>query len=66
MENVSTEERFIEVERRLNNLEGNETPTEKKAEWAIVCSDCKKDATVPFEPFENSKVQCRDCYSKRQ
>lgn len=29
-----------------------------------VCSDCKKETTVPFKPTEGRPVYCRDCFPK--
>ena len=31
-----------------------------------VCSDCKKECTVPFKPREDRPIYCRDCYSKHK
>lgn len=32
----------------------------------IKCSDCGKDAEVPFKPREGSPVYCKDCYAKHK
>ena len=32
----------------------------------IKCSDCGKDAEVPFKPIEGRPVYCRDCFMKRR
>jgi len=32
----------------------------------IKCSDCGKDAEVPFKPREGTPVYCRDCFFKRK
>jgi CxxC-x17-CxxC domain-containing protein len=32
----------------------------------IKCSDCGKDAEVPFLPREGTPVYCRDCFFKRK
>ena len=32
----------------------------------VKCSDCGKDAEVPFKPREGSPVYCRDCFFKRK
>jgi CxxC-x17-CxxC domain-containing protein len=29
-----------------------------------VCSDCGKEAQVPFKPTEGRPVYCRDCFPK--
>lgn len=30
--------------------------------WPAVCSVCKQNCTVPFKPYPNSTIKCRDCY----
>ena len=32
----------------------------------VKCSDCGKDAEVPFKPREGSPVYCRECFFKRK
>jgi CxxC-x17-CxxC domain-containing protein len=32
----------------------------------IVCSDCGKEAEVPFKPEGDRPVYCRDCYQKHR
>lgn len=32
----------------------------------IKCSDCGKDAEVPFKPREGTPVYCRDCFMKKK
>jgi len=32
---------------------------------AVVCADCGKDTTVPFEPRSDRPVYCRDCFTRR-
>ena len=32
----------------------------------IKCSECGKDAEVPFKPREGVPVYCRDCFFKRK
>lgn len=32
----------------------------------IKCSECGKDAEVPFKPREGTPVYCRDCFFKRK
>ncbi|RLI93911.1 MAG: DNA-directed RNA polymerase [Candidatus Altiarchaeales archaeon] len=34
--------------------------------YHIVCSDCGKDAEVPFKPDGNRPVYCRECYQKHR
>jgi len=31
----------------------------------VVCADCGKDASVPFQPRDDRPVYCSDCYSRR-
>jgi len=32
----------------------------------IICSDCGKEATVPFKPREGRPVYCQECFEKRK
>lgn len=32
----------------------------------IKCSECGKDAEVPFKPRNDTPVYCRDCFMKRK
>jgi len=32
----------------------------------VTCSDCGKEAEVPFKPTEGKPVYCRDCYQKHK
>ncbi|TFG02035.1 MAG: DNA-directed RNA polymerase [Promethearchaeota archaeon] len=32
----------------------------------ITCSDCGKEAEVPFKPDGERPVYCQDCYKKRR
>jgi CxxC-x17-CxxC domain-containing protein len=32
----------------------------------ITCSECGKEAEVPFKPREGSPVYCRDCFMKKR
>ncbi|OGD54148.1 DNA-directed RNA polymerase [Candidatus Bathyarchaeota archaeon RBG_13_38_9] len=32
----------------------------------IKCSDCGKDAEVPFQPKEDRPVYCQDCFRKHR
>jgi CxxC-x17-CxxC domain-containing protein len=49
-----------------SQFEGAENEQEGKEEYAIVCSICGVDATVPFEPRRNAKLLCRECHKVRQ
>ncbi len=41
----------------------NSGPVEKHK---AVCSECKKECEVPFEPTPGKEVFCRDCWAKRR
>ena len=32
----------------------------------VICSDCGKEAEVPFKPVDDRPVYCKDCYRKRK
>ena len=32
----------------------------------VVCAECGKDATVPFQPRGDRPVYCSDCFSKQR
>jgi CxxC-x17-CxxC domain-containing protein len=34
--------------------------------YKIKCSDCGKDAEVPFKPAEGRPVYCRECFMKHR
>jgi CxxC-x17-CxxC domain-containing protein len=34
--------------------------------FSVVCSQCGKDAEVPFQPSGDRPVYCSDCYRSRQ
>ena len=34
--------------------------------YTIVCSDCGKEAEVPFKPSGDRPVYCRECYQKHR
>lgn len=38
----------------------------EKKMYSVVCSECGKEAEVPFKPDENRPVYCRECYQKRR
>ena len=44
-----------------------ETSEEPQREmFTIKCSECGKDAEVPFKPTEGRPVYCRDCFMKHR
>ena len=38
----------------------------KRKMHKIKCSDCGKEAEVPFKPIEGRPVYCRECFMKRR
>ena len=32
--------------------------------YSVICADCGKETTVPFEPREGRPVYCKECYAK--
>jgi len=38
--------------------------TPQREMFPVVCSDCGKETTVPFEPRQGRPVYCSDCYRK--
>jgi len=38
--------------------------TERKM-YKVICSECGKEAEVPFKPDESKPVYCRECYQKK-
>ncbi len=32
----------------------------------VICSDCGKEAEVPFKPTEGRPVYCRECFQKHR
>ncbi len=44
-----------------NRSYGNSSPRQM---FPVKCSDCGKDAQVPFEPRGDRPVYCSDCYRK--
>jgi len=39
---------------------------EPRKMYTITCSECGKEAEVPFKPTEGRPVYCRECYQKRR
>jgi CxxC-x17-CxxC domain-containing protein len=39
---------------------------ESRESFSVVCADCGKDTTVPFQPRGDRPVYCSDCYSKHR
>jgi len=38
----------------------------QRKEFAVVCAECGKDTTVPFEPKGDKPVYCLDCFRKNK
>ena len=38
----------------------------QKKMFEIICHDCKKASTVPFEPRKDKPVYCKTCLQKRR
>ena len=34
--------------------------------YTVICADCGKETTVPFEPREERPVYCKECYTKHR
>jgi CxxC-x17-CxxC domain-containing protein len=47
---------------RYGNSTFNYTPGRQA--YPVVCADCGKETTVPFEPRQGRPVYCSDCYRK--
>ncbi|OGI57254.1 hypothetical protein A3B85_01695 [Candidatus Nomurabacteria bacterium RIFCSPHIGHO2_02_FULL_37_13] len=58
----------VVVEREINNWSGmslgNENEPGNVEKFDVVCSLCKKTATVPFKPEKGRPVYCKDCIAK--
>ena len=58
------------VEREINNWSGmslgneNESSSSGVEKFKIICSLCKKEATVPFKPEKDRPAYCKDCIAK--
>ncbi len=53
---VEFKEKFVEAK-----------PKRKKWGFNIICSECGKEATVPFKPRENQdNLCCKECYKKKK
>lgn len=47
-------------------IESKSNNQEARKEFAVTCSACGKDTTVPFEPKPGWNVYCRDCYKEHR
>ena len=60
-EEASAEEEFGDKEEAEETSEGP-----GREMFTIKCSECGKDAEVPFKPTEGRPVYCRDCFMKHR
>ncbi len=57
-ENINPEDEY----RAPGFKEADETWTDQRPEFSIICSACGKEAMVPFLPEEKESPMCRECY----
>ena len=62
----SAEEEFGDMEEAEEISEGSESEEPHREMFTIKCSECGKDAEVPFKPTEGRPVYCRDCFMKHR
>jgi len=43
---------------------GYDRDNKPKVSFDVVCDNCGKNTTVPFEPTSSKPVYCRDCFDK--
>ena len=51
-------------EARKSDRNGNSGYGFRRQMFSVTCSECGKDAEVPFEPRGDRPVYCGDCYRK--
>lgn len=61
-----TEEPIEETEESEETESVSEEAGPQRDMHKIKCSECGKDAEVPFKPIEGRPVYCRDCFMKRR
>ena len=54
-----------EIEEKSEEIE-SESEEPQREMFTIKCSECGKDAEVPFKPTEGRPVYCRDCFMKHR
>ena len=57
------------AEKQAEAKETSEVTAQKGTErkmYKAICSDCKKETEVPFEPKEGRPVYCKECYQKHR
>jgi CxxC-x17-CxxC domain-containing protein len=65
MNKKDTEETSVESEEEIVKDDVNGALEEREMH-KIKCSECGKDAEVPFKPTEGRPVYCRDCFMKHR
>ena len=67
-EEFGGEESEVEEKSEDSESEESEAPSEEPQRdlFKIKCSECGKDAEVPFKPTEGRPVYCRDCFMKHR
>ena len=50
---------------RRNEREGGSGQSQREMH-TVVCAECGKDATVPFQPRGDRPVYCSDCFNKQR
>jgi CxxC-x17-CxxC domain-containing protein len=75
-EEVAEEEQVEETEETQEEETQEEQPEEEQVEerkdkfgrtlYKVKCSECGRDAEVPFKPSGDRPVYCRDCYQKHR
>lgn len=48
---------------RKQRLVGIVSERPERQMYPAVCAECGKETEVPFKPFEDRPVYCRDCYN---
>ncbi len=41
-------------------------PSGERQMYSVICSECGKETTVPFEPRTDKPVYCQSCFAKRR
>jgi len=41
-------------------------PTGDRQMFPVICSECGRETTVPFEPRTDKPVYCQDCFAKHR
>lgn len=63
-EEVIDEDEVSEDE--TSESEDTTTSEPEREMFKIKCSECGKDAEVPFKPTEGRPIYCRDCFMKHR